>query len=123
MTDLSLLRPAQELVSGIVPFTSKLNRVRVTGVKAVPCCSWCNGLFQQLISTDNQLLLGLESPTDTKHMAIGMAKVHLADVHGITVGGNVTSRLATTQCLCISSTSSTPTDIQAPLSPSSSPVC
>src|SRR5215471_9020470 len=41
--------------------------------------------------------------------------------HGILVGGNVTSKPAATQCLCISSTSSTQTDIQTPLSPCSSP--
>jgi len=41
--------------------------------------------------------------------------------HGISVGGNVTSNPTATQCLCISSTSSTQTDIQTPLSPSSSP--
>src|SRR6516162_2188815 len=34
-----------------------------------------------LISTpDDELLLRLESPADAEHMAIGMAKVHLADV-------------------------------------------
>src|SRR5438309_6403510 len=37
--------------------------------------------------------------------------------HGISVGGNVTSSPAATHCLCISSTSSTQTDIQTPLSP------
>src|SRR5215469_15818649 len=31
-------------------------------------------------NTDNQLLVALESLADTEHMAIGMAKVHLADV-------------------------------------------
>jgi len=36
--------------------------------------------------------------------------------HGILVGGNVISSPAVRQCLCISSTSSTQTDIQTPLS-------
>ena len=39
--------------------------------------------------------------------------------HGMLVGGNVISNPAAMQCLCISSTSSTQTDIQTPLSPSS----
>src|SRR5271166_769295 len=43
--------------------------------------------------------------------------------HGISVGGNVISNPAAMQCLCISSRSSTQTDIQTPLSPSSSPSC
>src|SRR5271167_2182132 len=43
--------------------------------------------------------------------------------HGISVGGNVISSPAAMQCLYISSTSSTQTDIQTPLSPSSSPSC
>src|SRR5262245_47822791 len=37
-------------------------------------------------------------------------------LHGMLVGGNVTSRPAATHSLCTASTSSTQTDIQAPLS-------
>jgi len=37
-------------------------------------------LRRSISTTDNELLFGLESPADAEHVAIGMAKVHLADV-------------------------------------------
>ena len=39
-----------------------------------------DGAIGDFSNLREELLLELESPADTEHMAIGMAKVHLADV-------------------------------------------
>jgi hypothetical protein len=79
-------------------------------LQSLPSSPRCptNGCFGSLLS-------GLESAADPEHVPIRMAKVHLADVPRISVGGNVTSSPAATHSLCISS--------RRPPRPASRPPC